>query len=152
MKETTSLTWIQQKLRAREIKPEDNERYLSRWCLWGTPQFDTSVQHQDQSFSAPSVRLTSQMRQFSTPVSSPHKNFSSTHKKRQSVELMFFCVELTVFLWWTDAFFVWNWRIFGTGKEWPFCVELTCWSEGDLFLRDDSYDMNSSNWDIIQFH
>ena len=51
-----------------------------------------------------SVRLTSQMRQFSTPVSlmqktvsSPHKNFSSTHKKRQSVELMFFCVELTVF-------------------------------------------------------
>ena len=26
---------------------------------------------------------------------------------------------------------VWNWGILGAEKEWPFCVELMCWTEGD---------------------
>ena len=40
----------------------------------------------------------------------------------------FFGVELTGVL--NLGFFVRNWRILGAEKEWPFCVELMCWTEG----------------------
>ena len=31
---------------------------------------------------------------------------------------------------WTEEFLVWNWGNFGAEKDWPFCVELMCWTEG----------------------
>ena len=38
-------------------------------------------------------------------------------------------------LCWTEGFLVWNWGILGAEKELPFCVELMCWTEGDVELR-----------------
>ena len=162
MKETTSLTWIQQRLRAREIKPEDNERYLSRWCLWGTPQFDTSVQHQDQSFSAPKIcqfntsnAFIQQTRQFSTKNRHFNtKNVSLAHKILQfntkNLELLW--LELTgVFNWrsfvlnwrffelngricWTDALLCRTKGFWGRKKSGPFVLNWqVCWTEGDSF-------------------
>ena len=51
---------------------------------------------------------------------------------------MFFCVELTVFC----------------GELTVLCGELRDFQgrKRAAVLRDDSYDMNSSNLDIIQFH
>ena len=30
-------------------------------------------------------------------------------------------------------------RDFGAEKEWPFCVELMCWTEGGVELRGTQY-------------
>ena len=40
-------------------------------------------------------------------------------------------VELRGFWFETEGFLVWNSGILGAEKEWPFCVELMCWTEGD---------------------
>ena len=46
-------------------------------------------------------------------------------------------VELRGFWCWTEGFLLWKWGVFGVGlrdfeveKEWPFCVELMCWTQG----------------------
>ena len=42
------------------------------------------------------------------------------------------CVELRGFCCWTEGFWVWNWEILRAENELPFCVELMCWTEGEL--------------------
>ena len=153
-------------LLAKGIKPEDNEHYLSGWCLLGTPQTDTSVQHQEQSFSAPKIR---QINISTQKTSVQHiKSFSSTQQTSVQHTDAFYDLKWRVcltdaFLWWTDVFWVeltgvLNWRFFLCGTEgfWGGKrVTPLCWTDvlnrGGPVLRDDTYGINSSKWDIIQF-
>ena len=97
-----------------------------------------SVQHKEQSFSAPFilyVSSTQKNRQFNTPVSLTHKkrqfdtknisstqkNVSSNHKKRQYVGM-------TLFLCWTDGFLYWT---DGFVEQ----THLTCWTDGFSGLK-----------------
>ena len=89
-----------------------------------------SVHHKDHSFSAPNIS------QFNTenPSVQHQKPFSSTPKAHQfntpltSTSKKF--VELRGFRYWTKGYLVLNWGMLGAEKEWPFCVELMCWTEG----------------------
>ena len=115
--------------------------YLWRF-LWRYPQLNNwSVQHQDKSFSAPKIRQINKSNasvQYKKP--SVHDKKASVQQIKPSVQHIksvsvlnwcFFCVELTVFLCWTDGFFVVNWRffmvkwgIFGAEKERAFYVMI----------------------------
>ena len=47
---------------------------------------------------------------------------------------------------WTEGFFVWNWRISRAEKEWPFCAELMCWTEGGVELRGTLSNLLQFRW------
>ena len=162
LKETTSVTWIQRRLLAKGIKPEDNEPYkiLSGWFLWSNPQLNRSVQHQTKCVSSPHPSV------HHTKASVQHIKPSVQHIKSVSVlNWCFFCVKLTVFcgeltlfscetdgfLWWTEIFSFETEGFSGQRKSGPFALNWRVELRG-ILLSDDSYDMNSSNWDIIQFH
>ena len=68
--------------------------------------------------------------------------FSSTPKTLQfyTVFVWGVCWSEGFLMWnwgacWTEGSLVWNWGISGAEKEWPFCVELMCWTEGGVELR-----------------
>ena len=121
----------------------------------GSPHFNSSVQHKDQSFSAPKIRQFdtknrhfNEKRQFNTPVSSTHEKLQfntpviPTNKKRQfntpvsSTQK----TDKKAFLFnWrmlNSRFFVLNWQVCWTDGLWcwtdVFCVELIFlwWTDG----------------------
>ena len=57
-------------------------------------------------------------------------------------ELRAYGVELRVVWNWgmcgTEGFLVWNRGLLGPENEWPFCVELMCWTEGDPICTTDN--------------
>ena len=125
----------------------------------------SSVQHQKpHSSTQPSKFHTKNPSVQHTPLSSTPKspqfhtkNPSVPHQRWVTVKLaykeLFWCG--TEEVCWTEGFFelnwggmlnwgvlvwnwgvlVWNWGILGAEKEWPFCLELMCWTEGDVELR-----------------
>ena len=79
-----------------------------------------SVQHPPQ-FNTPSVQHTPQL--------NIKTAFSVSEKKLWSSLIKSYFLN-----WggcWTEGILVLNWGIFEAEKEWPFCVELMCWTEGD---------------------
>ena len=138
---------------------EDNERYniLSGWFSWSNPQLNRSVQHQTKCVSSPHPSV------HHTKASVQHIKPSVQHIKSVSVlNWCFFCVvdffsgELTLFSCETDSFFVVNWHFFRVklrdfrGRKRAALLRWTyVLNWGGPFSSDDSYDMNSSNWDII---
>ena len=119
------------------------------------PQFNASVPHKDHTFSAPKISHSSikNLSVHHQNPSVPHgKPLSSIHplvgnwvvcwtegflawnwevcETEKCVELRGFRYGTEVFLVWIEGFLVWNWVIFEAEKEWTFCVELMCWTEG----------------------
>ena len=144
---------------------ESNVRTPYLWYkLRSTPQFHTSVQLEDHTFSAPKIPQfnTKGPLLFSLRIPQFHtKNPSFYIELLNSYFCQFFCVELRSFCCWTEGrvelrgfwgwtdgcvelrgcetegFLMWNWGISEAEKEWPFCVQLrgSVWNWGIFFTK-----------------
>ena len=119
-----------------------------------------SVQHRDPSIPHKKLlSSTPKTPQFNIKIPQFHTPLSSTQFLSEGFLVWnqrIFCVEVKglelrgswcwtegflVWIWGvcgTEGFLVWNWGVFGVElkdlraeKEWSFCVELMCWTEGD---------------------
>ena len=104
-----------------------------------TPQFHTDslisthgFHTRTTAFQYPkSLSSTPKTRQFITQIPQFHTEKPSVPPPPQFQDVLNWGV--LVWNWgvyWTEGFLVWNWGILGAEKEWFFCVELMCWTEG----------------------
>ena len=94
----------------------------------------SSVQHTPHQFNTKRPYLfNTKKRQFNTSLSSTHPSVQHTPQLNKSLSFKLRSV-LNWAVCWTEGCGelrdLLNWRFFGIEKEWPFCVELMCWTEG----------------------